>query len=97
MNGEGNRMDVTTEREALDALLAMFSWFDVLSVDWQRPDHTRSEPGPWLLVTLGQRSDDGTEAWAEHRFAIWKRTGAVHGIDVNGAVIDPALITGVGA
>lgn len=84
----------TTERRAIDELLAVFPWFDVLDVDWQLPDETRSDSGPWVLVTIGQRSDDGAEAWAQHRYAIWKRTGAVHGIDATGAVIDPPLLLG---
>lgn len=77
-------MRVTTERRALDSLLAIFPWFDVLDIDWQH--------GPWLLVTLGQRSDDDAHAWATHKYAIWKRTGAVHLVGPDGAVIDPPII-----
>jgi hypothetical protein len=77
----------TRERLALDRLLALFPTFDVLRVDWQL--------SPWLLVELGQRSDDGAEAWARHCFAIWKLTGATHGIDTYGAVIDPPFLEGM--
>lgn len=98
-------MEPTIERRALNALLVMFPDFDLLGVDWQRPAdylaHRQGsgsigdlgEPGPWLLVYLGQRSDDGFEAWARHDYAIWKRTGAVHLVGADGAVIDPPLIT----
>jgi hypothetical protein len=86
-------MHPTTERRALDRLLDLFPAFDLLDVNWQLPSDTNAG-GPWLLVRLGQRSDDGYEAWAVHHFAIWKTTGAVHGIDADGAVIDPPLIEG---
>jgi hypothetical protein len=85
---------MTIERLALDHLLYTFADFDLLEVDWQLPDVGRADPGPWLLVTLGQRSDDGGHAWARRRYAIWKRTGAIHGIDADGAVIDPPLVAG---
>lgn len=48
-------------------------------------------PGPWLMVTLGQRSDDGAEAWAERTYAIWKSTGAIHFLQHDGSVSDDAL------
>jgi hypothetical protein len=90
-------MQPTTERRALDRLLALFPSFDLLEVNWYRASGT-TDGGPWLRVRLGQRSDDGYESWAVHHFAIWKVTGAVHGIDADGAVIDPPLIPGdVGA
>lgn len=88
-------IDPTTERRALDALLARFPFFDLLRVEWQLGQELGWDPpGPWVLVDLGQRSDDRAEAWAVHHFAIWKRTGAVHGVDAEGAVIDPPLIPG---
>jgi hypothetical protein len=84
----------TRERLALDRLLAIYRTFDVLHVDWQLPSETGSA-GPWLLVELGQRSDNGVEAWARHRFAIWKATGATHGVGSDGAVLDPPLLEGM--
>jgi hypothetical protein len=87
---------MTTERQALDKLLSLFPDFDLLDVDWQRPKAQGETPGPWLRVYLGQRSDDGFEAWARHEYAIWKRTGAVHLISSQtGAVVDPPIIAGV--
>jgi hypothetical protein len=85
---------MTAERRAVDRLLALFPDFDLLEVDWQLPNASQADPGPWLVVTLGQRSDDGGHAWARRRYAIWKLTGAVHGIGANGAVIDPPVIEG---
>lgn len=83
---------MTTERRALDALLARYPDFDLLSVDWQEPDGWGSMlSGVWLIVVLGQRSDDGSETWARHSFAIWKTTGAVHGLGHDGAVTDDPL------
>lgn len=64
-------------------LLVMHPAFDVLEVEWQAF-------GPWLLVTLGQRSDGATETWARYPFAIWEHTGAVHGIR-GGAVTDDPI------
>lgn len=74
--------------------------FDVLRVDWQNAlaggchpslAPRNVEPGPWLLVTLGQRSDAGNEAWAETTYAIFKRTGAIHFLGLDGAVSDVRL------
>ena len=86
----------TIERRALDLLLAMHPFFDLLEVDWQLAIEDEGETirpfiGPWLLVTLGQRSQDGGPVWARHRFAIWKATGAVHGVEEDGAVTDDPL------
>jgi hypothetical protein len=87
-------MTPTVERQALDKLLSMFPDFDLMGVDWQRPKGQGETPGPWLIVFLGQRSEDGFEAWARHEYAIWKRTGAVHLVGADGAVIDPPIIEG---
>jgi hypothetical protein len=73
-------------RIGLERLLEMYGTFDVLEVDWQ-------DNGPWVLVTLGQPSSDGVDAHARHHFAIWKSTGAVHGIEHDGAVTDEPLLS----
>ncbi len=83
----------TTERQGLDGLLALFPDFDLLEVNWKLPNESRADPGPWLIVLLGQRSDDGAHAWAVHHYAIWKRTGAVHLLD-GAMVVDPPIIEG---
>jgi hypothetical protein len=84
---------VTTERRALDALLARHPDFDLLSVDWKIGPDGDDLNRVWLLVELGQRSIDGSDVWARHRFAIWRRTGAVHGLGLDGAVTDDPLFT----
>jgi hypothetical protein len=82
---------VTTERRALDALLARYPDFDLLAVDWQTGPDGNELHRVWLLVELGQRAADGSDAWARHRFAVWRRTGAVHGLSLDGAVTDDPL------
>lgn len=75
-------------RISFDRLLEMHSTMNVLKVEWQKD-------GPWILVELGQPSVDyenGNEAHAVYSFAIFKRTGAVHGIH-DGAVTDEPLIS----
>ena len=59
---------------------------DVLHIEWQTD-------GPWLLVELGQSTvaPEG-EVWARHRYAIWKRTGAVHGYEADGSVTDDPVL-----
>lgn len=85
--------DPTVERRGLDALLNAMPFFDLLAVDWQLDEPLGwNGPGPWLMVTLGQRSDDGAHAWATHTYAIWKRTGAVHLVTADGEVIDPPYL-----
>lgn len=77
---------ISKARQGFDVLLALHRGFDVLSVDWQAD-------GPWLLVTLGQPSANGdVPAFARHPYAIFKRTGAVHGMR-DGAVTDDPLLT----
>ena len=73
-------------RRGLDLLLERHPHLELVTAEWQRED----AEGPWLLVTLGQRSDVG-EAFALWPFAIWKSTGAVHGIGADGAVTDDPL------
>lgn len=70
-------------REGFDWLTRSMPMLDVLSVEWQ-------EDGPWVLVTLGQPSERNPEVFARYPYAIWKHTGAVHGMNM-GAVIDPPL------
>jgi hypothetical protein len=73
-------------RRGLDWLLASLAPLDLISAEWQLD-------GPWLLVVLGQQSDDGSDVFARHPFAIFKATGAVHGYDPEhpGAVTDDPL------
>lgn len=78
-------------RVGLDWLLATHAHLELLMAEWQHD-------GPWLLVTLGQRGETPLDlpdhyVFARQRFAIFKRTGAVHGMD-RGAVIDPPLFEG---
>jgi len=72
-------------RRGLDVLLRSLPFFDVIEIEWQAD-------GPWLLVTLGQRSEGDAEAWARHRYAIWKTTGAVHGYNADGSVTDDLVL-----
>lgn len=73
-------------RIGLDRLIGMYSTFDLISAEWQ-------EEGPWLLVALGQPSAGKNDAHAVHHFAIWKHTGAVHGVQHDGAVTDEPLLS----
>lgn len=100
MSNERGTSEPTLARRGLDLLLATYPGFDLLKVDWQLPEDwqlfgasAERGAGPWLLVVLGQRSDDGSEVWARHHFAIWKRTGAVHGVQHDGSVTDDPLFT----
>lgn len=77
-------------RRGLDLLLATHPHLDVVRV--ASPTDT-PEASPWLLVDLGQRSADGSDAYAVWRFAVWRSTGAVHGIDHDGAVSDDPILT----
>lgn len=83
-------------RRGLEWLLGRHPGFEVLLVDYGR-SRLELELGngitpaeAWIRVELGQPSDDGLGAFAVHPYAIWKNTGAVHGIR-DGAVIDPPL------
>lgn len=76
---------ISKARQGLDRLLELHRGFEVLSVEWQAE-------GPWLLVVLGQPSLGDGEAFARHPYAIFKRTGAVHGM-FDGAVTDEPLLT----
>lgn len=79
-------------RRGLDLLLAANPHLELVEADWQRPSESgMSVGGPWLLVTLGQRSADGSDAFALHPFAIWKSTGAVHGMHDGSVTDDPIL------
>lgn len=64
-----------------------------MRIEWQASD-TDALGGPWVLVTLGQPSDsfDELPAWALYNYAIWKRTGAVHVLELDGAVSDDPII-----
>lgn len=96
--------DPLPARRGLDALLALYPHFDVIKVELQLPAVLYSETipqrrweqgiaGPWLLVTLGQPSEGENEAYARWEFAIWKRTGAVYRVGLDGAVPDDPIIT----
>jgi hypothetical protein len=87
---------VTPARRGLDALLARYPMLDLVHAD-ARPHPTTAEPSdPWLLVTLGQRSEGMSEVYARHEFAIWKNTGAVYIVGHDGAVADDPIIEGQG-
>jgi hypothetical protein len=45
--------------------------------------------GPWLLVTLGQRSEGSNEAFALYPFAIWKATGDVYVVGGDDSIFRP--------
>ena len=81
-------IEPTVERQAFNALLARYPAFDVLNVDWMID---RDRGGTWLLVELGQPSEGLGDVWARHRFAIFRRTGAIHGLQIDGSVTDDAL------
>ena len=76
---------ISKARQGFDALLALHRGFEVVDAEWQRH-------GPWLLVTLGQPSLTNGDTFARHPYAIFKRTGAVHGMH-DGAVSDEPLLT----
>ena len=89
-------------RRALDELLRQYPHLDLLRVEWQidpprgawdKRSASRWD-GPWVLVDLGQPSEhvDVEPAWALWRFAIWRATGAVHAIGVDGAVSDDPIL-----
>jgi hypothetical protein len=83
----GEQLRPSAARRGFDLLLHNAPHLDVLAVEWQRD-------GPWLLVTLGQRSEgDDVVAWARHRYAVFKRTGAVHGFLADGSVTDDPVLT----
>ena len=84
--------EASPARKGLDWLLAYMPHLELVDADWQRPEGVTGggAGGPWLLVTLGQLSDEGGDVFALHPYAIWKRTGAVHGMR-DGAVVDPPL------
>lgn len=73
-------------RRGVDWLLTTHPHLDLVAAEWQRG----TLAGPWLLVTLGQQSDAGGDVFALHSFAIWKATGAVHGMS-DGEVTDDPL------
>lgn len=85
------------ERESLDRLLAAYPDYDVLSIDWQLPNLSdrvaRFDPGPWILVELGQRIDASGTAFLPHLFAIWKKTGNVYRVGLDGAVADDPFLS----
>lgn len=95
-------------RAALDELLRRHPTLDVVSIDWQLPTGielwsegvpqrvwTGEMAGPWVLVALGQPSEafEQSPAWARWQFAIWKPTGALYRVGVDGAVPDDPLWT----
>lgn len=91
-------IEPTLMRRTLDELLRRYPFFDLVEVDWQlaiEDDDEVARPfvGPWLLVTLGQPSMLGGPPWAKHHFAIFKTTGAVHGLQHDGSVTDDPLFT----
>lgn len=93
--------DPSPARRGLDALLALYPFHDVIEVDWQIDDGPPARfLGPWVLVTMGQPSAElelgpfpELAAWARWRFAIWRRTGAVHVLGRDGAVSDDPIVS----
>jgi hypothetical protein len=77
--------DQSPARRGLDRLLAVMPHLDLIRLEWQGD-------GPWVLIDLGQRSEGEAEAWAIHRYAIFKRTGAVHGMSGGAVTDDPILM-----
>jgi hypothetical protein len=77
--------DPSPARRGLDLLLATYPHLDLIELEWQAD-------GPWLLVTLGQESDDEPKVFARHPYAILRSTGAVHGIQHDGAVTDDPIL-----
>jgi hypothetical protein len=84
---------MTPFRRGLDWLLATHPDFDLL--DATIPGRSIGQPSPWLLVVLGQPSEGEQTAYAIHRYAIFKNTGAVHLLGSDGAVSDdPVYVPG---
>jgi len=82
-------------RRGLDALLRTHPHLELVDADWQGWNMPPGDvAGPWLLVMLGQPSADGSDNFAIYPFAIFKRTGAVHGYDPDlpGAVTDDPIL-----
>lgn len=76
-------------RRGVDWLLALHPSFDLL--DATRPGRSLGQPAAWLVIELGQPSENELEAYAVHRYAIWKNTGAVHLFNSDGSVTDDAI------
>jgi hypothetical protein len=85
---------VTPARRGLDALLARYPMLDLVKADARANDDRFRASDPWLIVTLGQRSEGMAEVYARHEFAIWKNTGAVYIVDHHGAVGEDPIIEG---
>lgn len=94
MNAPRRPRDVnepTPFRRGLDWLLAMHPGFDLL--DATMPGRSVGFPAAWLVIELGQPSEDEAAlgAYAVHRYAIWKNTGAVHFLGADNAVSDEPI------
>lgn len=91
-------------RRGIDALLAMFPWREIEKIDNQQPHpievydvdehgNRASEPyrrwdlpaGPWVVVKFV----GGAE------FGVWKLTGAVFSIGIDGVVAEDPIIEGM--
>jgi hypothetical protein len=78
-------------RQGLNRLLALHPHLELL--DATVPGRSvGAPPAPWLLVELGQPSEGESEAYAVWRFAIFRRTGAVHTLGSDGAVSDDPVL-----
>jgi len=91
-----NPFTASPARRGLDELLKRYPFFDVLYIERGSTESELRTEGPliaapWILVSLGQPSENEIEAFARWEFAIWKNTGAVYRV-VDGAVQDPAII-----
>jgi hypothetical protein len=84
--------DPTPARRGLDLLLSRCPHLDLVKADADYDPSPLTPTNAWLLVTLGQRSEGMAEVYALHDYAIWKNTGAVHGVGRDGAVSDNPIM-----
>jgi len=83
-------------RRGLDELLVRYPHLDLIEVNWDEPQlaHRVEFQSPWVLVTLGQRSQGEIPAWARWHFAIWRSTGSVYRmLNESGPVEEDPYIT----
>lgn len=64
-------MNTSTERSALNRLLAFAPHFDLLGIK-------RSEDGAFIEVEMGQPSIGNADAWARYCYVIDRHSGAIY-------------------